>query len=155
MANRFADLNPAALADAELQLARDGGACPTLQLWYAANPGDSNLQIAQHYYAECAGTPPPVSRGELSMSDVRGADEPAGAGSGTSGPFLASVRGSDGAGWPYQSDSNLLLLGQEVCSLLAEGMPAGELIGALQSAGSGATQEEVVDLVNGANSYLC
>jgi hypothetical protein len=49
----------------------------------------------------------------------------------------------------------LLALGQQACSLLQQGMPAGELVSALVAAGSGATQQEVVNLVNGANSYLC
>jgi hypothetical protein len=69
-ANPYAISDPARLADVELGLARTGGTCGELTQWYDANPGDSNLGIARHYYDECGTTPPPVLGGELTLSEV-------------------------------------------------------------------------------------
>ncbi|MCZ2849019.1 hypothetical protein [Modestobacter sp. VKM Ac-2978] len=79
-ANPYAISDPARLADVELELARTGGTCSELTQWYDANPGDSNLGIARHYYNECGTTPPPVLGGELTLSEVTSG----GSGSGSS-----------------------------------------------------------------------
>jgi hypothetical protein len=59
-----------------------------------------------------------------------------------------------GNGWPLQSDGNLLVLGRQSCELVQQGMGRGELVGALLASGSGATEQDVVNLVN-ASSKLC
>lgn len=44
--------------------------CPTLDRWYARNPGDSNIQIAGQYFTKCRTVPPPLVSRELSAADV-------------------------------------------------------------------------------------
>ena len=54
----------------ELEFAGTPHTCPELEAWYSANPGDSNVVIANQYYARCGETPPPVKSGELSTADI-------------------------------------------------------------------------------------
>ncbi|GAB3349063.1 DUF732 domain-containing protein [Modestobacter lapidis] len=78
-----------------------------------------------------------------------------GAGSSSADSFLRQARGTGGNGWVFQSDSNLLALGRQACGLLEQGLDPQVLVDAMLDSGSGAGQQEVVDLVNAANSSLC
>jgi outer membrane murein-binding lipoprotein Lpp len=69
--------------------------------------------------------------------------------------FIRQARGSAGSGWPFQSDGNLVSLGQDICGLFQQGASPDMVVGALLSSGSGATRQEVSALVSAANAQLC
>jgi hypothetical protein len=75
-------------------------------------------------------------------------------GGGSTGLFVAQARGAGGYGWPFQSDANLVALGRQACELVQQGTGRGQLVGALLASDSGASEQEVVDLVN-ASRLLC
>ncbi|MGY1784693.1 DUF732 domain-containing protein [Geodermatophilus sp. SYSU D00698] len=76
-------------------------------------------------------------------------------GSGSATVFIRQARGVSGDGWPFQTDGNLVTLGREICGLLQAGASAQTVADALIDGGSGASSQEIVDLVNAAGRSLC
>ncbi len=69
--------------------------------------------------------------------------------------FLRQARGARGDGWPFQTDGNLVTLGNGICDLLRAGGSAQTITDAVSDGDTGATPQEIVDLVNAAGRSLC